>query len=446
MITSRGTRGTGNTRDSSGSLLLALAGACLIPALASAAQVCLERTDPLSAAQAEARAAAEVGAQAVAQAQAKTGAEVRASVSILTDRNLILLPISVAGSAPFNVVLDTGMPTRGVILYRSARVDALPLEFADSHALTGAGGTGEAIPTRIAMGAKVEVGGLVLSDVPIISLVAPAAFPPSHEGIIGSELFEKFAVRVDVDEQRLTLLESATFVPGEGSSVVPLHFRGGGPFLEARVAVGAGDPIPAELAVDLGASHGLWLNSGKQSRFVAPKAGIETRLGRGLSGILEGRVGRVRRFEIGDFAFENVVALFPNKNHQDPGGVHFQDGLVGGETLRRFRVTFDYAGKRMVLERGARFGDPSEFDMTGLVLEPSGPDRRVVRAVIPDSPAAQAGVQIGDVIVAIDGKPVREMGGDGIMRGFRVNDAEVRLSIERGTATLEKKFRLRRLV
>jgi len=30
-------------------------------------------------------------------------------------------------------------------------------------------------------------------------------------------------------------------------------------------------------------------------------------------------------------------------------------GFVGSDMLRRFHVTFDYAGKRMVLERGASF-------------------------------------------------------------------------------------------
>jgi hypothetical protein len=378
-------------------------------------------------------------------------AAVRASVPITTDRNLILVPISVggsvAGSAPFNVVLDTGMPMRGVILYRSPRVDALPLEFAEAHGISGAGGDGAAVPTRIATGAHVEIGGVALSDVPIISLTAPPGFGSTQEGIIGAELFDKFAVEVDVDAHRLRLLDSGAFEPRKESSVIPLHLRrGSAPFVDARVAVGAGDPVPVEIAIDLGSSHALWLNRGKENGIVQPEAGIDTILGRGLSGDIVGHVARARRFELGDFAFDDVIALFPSASHQDPGGVHFQDGILGGETLRRFRITFDYPKERMIVERGARFGDPFEFDMSGLVAEPSSPDRRTVRSVLAGSPAAQADIQVGDVILAIDGKAVRELGSDGIMRALRVDQAEVQLTIERGSTKLEKKLRLRRLV
>jgi PDZ domain/Aspartyl protease len=377
----------------------------------------------------------------------RADSQVRATIPIHSDRNLIVMPISIAGSKPFNVVLDTGMPMRGIILYRSERVDALPLEFGESpHEVVGAGGNGQAAPTTVATGATIELGGLQLTDVAITRVETPHGFPPSHEGIIGLELFEQFAVRVDFDAQRVTLLDSATFAPPAGSSVLPMSLRNNIAFVDARVAVEKGDPIPVELAVDLGASHGLWLNTGKNGRIVAPKAGIDTRVGRGFSGPVEGHVGRVRRFELGEFAFDDLVAIFPGEKHQDPGGVHFKDGFVGSDMLRRFHVTFDYAGKRMVLERGASFGHPSEFDMSGMVLEPAGPNRRTVQIVLADSPAARAGVEVGDAVVAIDGKAIGDIGGDALLRTLRRDGAEVKLTIERGFEKMQKTIKLRRQV
>jgi len=370
---------------------------------------------------------------------------VRASVPIRTERNLVLVPVSVAGSAPFTVILDTGMPTPGILLYASERVEALGLDFADAPSITGAGGTDTEFRTRVARG-QIDVGGLTIEEVPVITLVAPPGFPKHHEGIIGSELFERFGVRIDVEKGRLELLDSAGIAPTEDSYVVPLHFRGGGPFLHARVTVAEGAPLPAELAIDLGASHALWLNSTSEPRFGSPPQSIATRLGQGLSGHVEGRVGRVRRLEIGDIALEDLVTVFPKADHQPPGGFDFRDGFVGAETLTRFRITFDYSGKRMLLEPGPRVRDPFEHDMTGLILEPSGPDRRVVVAVLSGSPAAEAGVLPGDALVAVDGKSIGALGPDGLMRAFRNEGADLRLTLERGVETLEKRVRLRRLV
>ncbi len=383
---------------------------------------------------------------AVLASAAGAAAQVRASVPIRTEQNLVLVPISVAGSTSFHVVLDTGMATRGILLYRSERVDALPLEFAEAPGVSGAGGSGAPLPTRVAEGGRIELGGLALDGVPVITLPVPPGFPRSHDGIIGSELFERFAVRIDVDEQRLLLLESAALVPEEGSSAVPLRFRGGAPFLEVRVAVGADEPVSAELALDLGATHALWLNSGREPRFRPPAGAFATRLGRGLSGDVEGHVGRVRRLELGGFAFEDMVAVFPSASQQHPGGVDFRDGFLGSESLSRFRLTFDYSGQRLFLAPGARYRAPFEHDMTGMVLDPTEDGARVVRRVLADSPAAEAGILGGDVLLAIDGRPVSELGADGVARSFRVEGAEVELELQRGGTEILKRIRLRRLI
>ena len=161
---------------------------------------------------------------------------------------------------------------------------------------------------------------------------------------------------------------------------------------------------------------------------------------------MHGRVGRVRRLEIGDVALENVVTVFPKAEHQNPGGFDFRDGFVGGDALRRFRVTFDYAGKRMLLEPGPDLRERFEYDMSGLVLAPADADFRVIDVVLPKSPAAEAGIQPGDRLVAVDGRPIRELGVDGIFRAFRVENAELSLTIDRGSERSQKRIRLRRLV
>jgi hypothetical protein len=380
-----------------------------------------------------------------AASAATSGSEPVARVPIVFARTQVRVPVSVNGSAPFVLILDTGMPTRGVILRQTERVDALGLDFPDGESLSG-GGSGPAVAARVANGARIEVGDYAISDVPVIVLPAEVPLPRDTDGVIGAELFEKFAVRVDVDAERIDLFDSVNFQPAGKGTSVPLRFREGKAFVDARVTVQSGPPVTADLAIDLGAGHALWLNHGSNNQFAPPPGSIETTLGRGLSGDIRGSIGRVGRIELGNFAFENVVTLFPVKEHQHPGGVDFRDGFVGAELLTRFVVTFDYPAKRMILQRGARFSAPFEYDMTGMVLDPEGLDRRRVDAVLEGSPAQKAGVEAGDVLIAVDGETLVALGPDGLRRVLQREGAEIRVTLQRGSKTIEKQFRLRRLV
>ena len=56
----------------------------------------------------------------------------------------VVLPVQIDGDdEPFKIVLDTGMPGRGLVLYGSPRVDALDLKLStDRLTVGGAGGAG----------------------------------------------------------------------------------------------------------------------------------------------------------------------------------------------------------------------------------------------------------------------------------------------------------------
>ncbi|HXV13534.1 MAG TPA: pepsin/retropepsin-like aspartic protease family protein, partial [Candidatus Krumholzibacteria bacterium] len=285
--------------------------------------------------------------------QTISDSEALARVPMTFTRNQVRIPVSVNGSEPFTLILDTGMPTRGLLLRAGERVDALGLEFLGTDSVSGGGSDG-ALSARVSKGQRIELGGLAIPEVPVIVLPEQNLMQ-DVDGVIGAELFERFAVRVDADRLRVELIDPGIFQPAHGSSIVPLRFNQGVAFVDAEVTVDAGAPVAADLALDLGAGHALWLNEKSNPRLASPAGAIETVLGRGLSGEIRGSIGRVHRLQLGDFAFENVVTLFPVGEHQNPGGFDFRDGFIGAEILTRFVVTYDYAQKRMVLERGGMF-------------------------------------------------------------------------------------------
>jgi hypothetical protein len=368
-----------------------------------------------------------------------------ASVPLVVEGNHIRIPVSVNGSQPFMLVLDTGMPAPGIMLYNNDRVTALGLKFGSTDQVQG-GGKGPAMTAQVASGQRIAIGDASLSDVQVTVLPPPHGFPSNAAGVIGLELFSRFAVRIDVDNHTLDLMDKNSYQPPANATVIPLRMEHGVfPFVDARVTIGDGPAEPVNIAVDLGASHSLWLNQ-RKGRLTAPPGAIRTPLGRGVSGKIGGSLGRVQKFEMGDVAFEHVIALFPDADYQNPGHFDFKDGFIGAELLTRFVVTFDYASKRMVLVRGKRFDEPFEADMSGLTFASMDMARRPVDTVLPGSPAASAGIATGDILIAVNGKPTESYSPDQLKTLFRQDGAEVRLTLERNGAQMEKTIKLRRMV
>jgi C-terminal processing protease CtpA/Prc len=123
-------------------------------------------------------------------------------------------------------------------------------------------------------------------------------------------------------------------------------------------------------------------------------------------------------------------------------------GLLGMDVLRRFKLTLDPARKRLLLEKNAAFPEPFDYDASGLHVSPQGADLTTleVRRVRPGSPGAEAGILAGDVILAVDGRPVGEITLPAVRRLFRKDGKEYALSILREGAIRKLQLRCRRQI
>jgi C-terminal processing protease CtpA/Prc len=109
---------------------------------------------------------------------------------------------------------------------------------------------------------------------------------------------------------------------------------------------------------------------------------------------------------LGAVAVDSVAAGLS----QDKGGAMSDsnyDANVGSGLLKGFVVTFDYAHQLMYLKRVTpRPADAGSFDRSGLWINAKS-GGYVVADIATGSAAAVAGMQVGDVITAIDGQPAR---------------------------------------
>jgi len=267
--------------------------------------------------------------------------------------------------------------------------------------------------------------------------------------ILGHALLARAVVEIDYAARVVRVYDPAKYTPRSGGTSFPLAFRHGLPYVKATIELTSHDPIEGEFVLDTGASTAFTLSEDLvQSRHVldAVTQTLRARMG-GVGGPVENRVGRIERLRIGPYAIERPVTVFRLAGAGQisaPGTA----GNIGGEILRRFRVTFDYRHERMTLEPSAEIGEPFEADMSGLVTQVLADSTRALQVLWTQekSPATDAGIVAGDVIEALDGRPVAELGPAAMRELFRLADATYSLTVRRGGERREVKLTMRRLI
>lgn len=374
--------------------------------------------------------------------------EKRTEIPFELAKNHVIIPVTVQGR-PMKFVLDTGMPAHGAILFGGSNCDSVPLDYVGEAQVGGVGGG--LTQARMAAGATIELGGLRLTQQMVIVM------PPDRErglafedrdGAIGYALFSRFVVRLDFDRMVMKVEEPGEGAPPDSAEALPITFANNVPKAKCSVEMLDGTVVPLELVVDLGASHAVSLNTGAHPEMSIPEGAIEARLGRGVGGALDGRIGRVRSLTLAGRRLENVVASFRSKAHDGAPGLEAmeRDGNLGADALRRFNVTFDYGRKVMLLEPNSHFGEPFEFDMAGIEYSRTEEGSVVVERVVPDSPAQEAGLWVGDVVTKADGRDVSSMSLENLRLLLMRPGKQVSLSFVRDGKEKQVTLTLRRLL
>jgi predicted metalloprotease with PDZ domain len=122
-------------------------------------------------------------------------------------------------------------------------------------------------------------------------------------------------------------------------------------------------------------------------------------------------------------------------------------GNVGAGILKRFNITWDYPHNQIFFEKNPNYAARDVFDRAGLWVNLGDKGFDVVD-VFDGAPAAEAGLKVGDTILAVDG---RKAGSEISLPDFRLRlrDAsatKLRLDVARGGQTLHLTVALRDLV
>lgn len=264
------------------------------------------------------------------------------------------------------------------------------------------------------------------------------------DGLVGYEVFKRFVVRIDYAARTLTFMLPKNFKPADAGTAVPFVFLGRIPGVKGSI-----DGLGGEFEIDTGsrAALSLWAPFVKahdlDSRYATTPATV---VGWGVGGSASGRVTRGGTLMIGSVPVHDpVVELSTAK--QGAGADKYVAGNIGGEILKHFTVTFDYANQTMYLKPNEYYAAPMTYDRSGMWIN-GGASGFAVKSVMTGGPAEQAGLETGDVIIAVNGKPA-----SGIalydMRAMLRDEApgtKVRLTVSRDGKTRSATLVLRRLI
>jgi PDZ domain/Aspartyl protease len=315
--------------------------------------------------------------------------------------NHIYVSAKVNGKGPYTFIVDTG----GHALLSPRLVGELGLKTVGAAAMSGAGD--KHTQSGFTHVDEIALGAVRMHDQ--LGFVAPI-YDDAIEGIpvdgmVGFELFRRFAVRIDYGHDTLTLTNPARFDPTGAGLVIPFVFYDHLPMVSGRI-----DELPARFDIDTGSRSELDITGpfvkahNLRSRF---SKGVSAVTGWGMGGPSHSYVVRLPSITLGSAApVANPVAGLS----EDKGGSISDpnyEGNIGSGFLKRFVVTFDYAHQKMYLKPAKPAPvDAGCFDRSGMWIN-AGPEGFVVTEVSAGGPAARAGIRVGDVITGLNGAPVR---------------------------------------
>lgn len=402
--------------------------------------------------------------------------------------NLIIIPLKINGEK-LSFVLDSGV--RKPILFNISETDSLQINNVSEITIRGLG-EGEAMKALSSKGNVFELGkarnnsqGLFVVMDKQINFSTSLGFPV--HGILGYDLFRDFVVEINYGARHIKLHDPKkyTYSNSKKEQTLPLSIDGSKAYVTGTVLMqNSKNNIPVKLLVDTGSSDALWLFREPERGLEIPEKNYEDYLGRGLSGDIFGKRTKIQGVKIGDFVLKDAKAAFPYKESfgyiKNLGD---RNGSVGGEILKRFNIVFDYSREKVTLKKNNNYSTPFQYNLSGIAIQHNGlryitesiaGANGVVRkdensfgnvqillenktrlSLVPEivvsgiragSPAAEAGLREGDVILAVNGRRTHTFKLQEILKMLNQKEGKrIRVLIERYNRDLLFSFVLKKV-
>lgn len=400
--------------------------------------------------------------------------------------NLMIIPVTING-VELSFLLDTGV--ENTILFSLEERDSLELKSTSSINLRGLG-KGEGMRAFRSKNNQVEIGKAISKNFTLYVIfnseinLSQYLGIPVH-GIIGYDFFKNFIVEVNYVREFIKFYAPLDYDEKcRNCSIAPLYFFHKNPYMKTEVVV-LGDSLDLMMLIDSGASDALWLFP--DDKIKVPNYYFKDFLGLGLSGSIYGKRSKIEKFSMGDYEFKNITTAFPDSTAFGVLKEHLlKDGLIGAEILKRFDLVIDYPNKQISFKPNRFFDNPFYYDMSGLVIKYRGvqviedfeyvpvekmyqgvdpnaepyieqkklykvkfrvlPQMKIIE-VQPGSPAFEAGLKKGDILMRVNGKEIHHFTLAELAQLFSSEEGKrIKIKIRRDGEEVVSRFRLEKML
>jgi hypothetical protein len=256
------------------------------------------------------------------------------------------------------------------------------------------------------------------------------------DGVIGYSFLSRYIVKVNFDSTQVEVYyPGAMEYPRGGTTLRPIFNSLPIQWLNLKDRRKLG----FNFYIDTGAGLNLLLNEklvADSNLLLGRRRPVVTQA-EGVGGKFRMRLTVVKRLKVGPYTFFNV----PTYLYADSFNVTaypFVGGLLGNDLLRRFNLTLNYPERTIHLLPNSHFKDPFDYVYTGLGIYFEDGQIKV-EEVIDGSPAARAGIEVGDVLVSVGSNFSNNI--MAYKTVLQTQTGNIRIILRRGVTLIEKSLR-----
>lgn len=311
--------------------------------------------------------------------------------------NRILINVSINGHAQLPFLLDTG--GSNVLTPEAAKM--LGLESGGNLPVAGVGSN--AGNAHLSTVNTVRLGQVNLSNQPFLILPLPQFLQdrgsePPIAGLLGAELLRRFPTTFNFQRKVLTFYKPGSVPPPlPGAHKSHLFMNSGHPFVELQVDGAAG-----VFGIDTGDSGSVTLFAAFYKQHLFPiEQPTQPKQQGGLGGTQVAQLTRVESVTLGTSEVKRPLVTL-NTSSQGVFSNGELAGNLGYQFLHRFLFTLDYEHRAGYFLEASGLPASDSYNRSGMTLDRKETGEVYASEVNAGSPAQQAGIHVGDVIVSIN--------------------------------------------
>jgi hypothetical protein len=228
----------------------------------------------------------------------------------------------------------------------------------------------------------------------------------TSSGLLGYEFVKRAVLTIDYQKRVMTFTKQDAFRPPAGAQAIPFTFNAHIPMVSGTL-----DGFSGEFEIDTGSRGALTV--------MAPFAAAHDLVGRydahrratvgyGIGGPTTALLARPGKLVLGGVTIDAPVAEIVTDKAGAATAARTA-GNVGGDLLKRFTVTLDYAHETLWLQPNALAAEREVFDRSGLWIARAKDGAIEVADVATESPAAAGGLGVGDEILSVNGRNAHDV-------------------------------------